>query len=116
MHIAGNATNNVVVNDSVTAASKQVQGGVAMSKAYLEKPYILPLVSQMAAIGEQSGKMDEMLGKAAQVYEDELDEKITAISNAIEPILMLAMAGMAGVLVGGVLFPIYTLVNDISNG
>ena len=116
MHIAGDATNNVVVNDSVIAASKQVQGGVALSKAYLDKPYILPLVSQMAAIGEQSGQMDSMLGKAAQVYEDELDEKITAISNAIEPILMLAMAAMAGVLVGGVLFPIYTLVNDISNG
>jgi type IV pilus assembly protein PilC len=60
--------------------------------------------------------MDEMLGKAAQVYEDELDEKIQRIADMIEPLLMIAMAGMAGVLVGGVLFPIYSLVNDISAG
>ena len=47
-------------------------------KRLKDHDYILPLVYQMAAIGEQSGKMDEMLGKAAQVFEDDLDEKIRA--------------------------------------
>ena len=116
MHIGGNATNNMLVEESVEKAALEVQGGKSLSTAYTDKPYILPLVHQMAAIGEQSGKMDEMLGKAAQVYEDELDEKIQRIADMIEPLLMIAMAGMAGVLVGGVLFPIYSLVNDISAG
>ena len=67
----------------------------------------------MISIGEQSGKIDEMLGKTAQVYEDELDEQIKAISTMIEPILMVIMALMAGGLIGAILFPIYALVNKV---
>ena len=68
----------------------------------------------MTAIGEESGKIDEMLGKAASVYEDELENQIANISTMIEPILMVAMAGMIGVVIGGTLLPIYSLVNSIS--
>ncbi|MBR3164507.1 type II secretion system F family protein [Candidatus Saccharibacteria bacterium] len=113
MQISGEATNNVIVKESVEAAMEQVQAGKNMSDSLKDKDYILPLVPQMAAIGEQSGKMDEMLGKAAQVYEDELDEKIQAISTMIEPILMVSLAIMAGGMIGGVLFPIYSLVNTV---
>ena len=93
---------------------EKVQAGKAMSESLKDKEYILPLVHQMAAIGEQSGKMDEMLGKAAQVFEDELDEKVQAISSAIEPVMMILLAILAGGLVGGILFPIYALVNGIA--
>ncbi len=113
MQIAGDATNNVVVNAEVKDAMEKVQGGKPMSEALKDHQYILPLVYQMAAIGEQSGKMDEMLGKAAQVFEDDLDEKVAAISSAIEPVMMILLAIMAGGLVGGILFPIYSLVNSI---
>ena len=68
----------------------------------------------MAGIGEQSGKIDEMLGKAAQVYENELDEQVNNISTMIEPILMVIMAGIIGVVIGGTLLPIYSLVNKIA--
>ena len=54
-----------------------------------------------------------MLGKTAQVYEDELDEQIKAISTLIEPILMVVMALMAGGLIGAILFPIYSLVTKV---
>jgi len=113
MHIAGEATANVVVEESVQKASEEVAGGKTLSVALKDKDYIEPLVYQMAAIGEQSGKMDEMLGKAAQVFEDELDEKIATISAMIEPLMMVMLAIVAGLLVGGVLFPIYSLVNSI---
>ena len=114
MNIAGEATNNVIVYDEVKDAMEKVQAGKAMSESLKDKEYILPLVHQMAAIGEQSGKMDEMLGKAAQVFEDELDEKVQAISSAIEPVMMILLAILAGGLVGGILFPIYALVNEIA--
>jgi type IV pilus assembly protein PilC len=58
--------------------------------------------------------MDEMLGKTAQVYEEELDEEIRTISTAIEPILMVVLAVVAGGMVGAILFPIYSLVNGIN--
>ena len=73
----------------------------------------MPLVPHMASIGEQSGKIDEMLGKAAQVYEDELDERIATLSTAIEPILMVVLAIVVGGMVAAILFPIYSLVNDV---
>lgn len=114
LQIAGEATNNVIVMDEVKDAMDKVQAGKPMSEALRDHQYILPLVYQMAAIGEQSGKMDEMLGKAAQVFEDDLDEKVAAISSAIEPVMMILLAIMAGGLVGGILFPIYALVNTIA--
>ena len=84
-----------------------------MSVAIKDQDYILPLVPQMISIGEQSGKISEMMAKAAQVYEEELDEQIKALSTAIEPILMMILAIMAGTMVGAILLPIYKLVNDI---
>lgn len=113
MHIAGEATANVIVQEKVEAAAEKVQAGKTLSESLKDQEYIMPLVYQMAAIGEQSGKMDEMLGKAAQVFEDELDEKIATISAMIEPVMMILLAIVAGLLVGGVLFPIYSLVNSI---
>ena len=90
-----------------------VKGGKPLSEALTNRNYMLPLVPQMASIGEQSGKIDEMLGKAAQVYETELDEQIAAISTMIEPVLMVVMAGLIGIVIGGTLLPIYQLVSAI---
>jgi len=68
----------------------------------------------MIKIGEQSGRIDEMMGKVAQVYEEELDEEIRNISTSIEPILMVVLAVVAGGMVGAILLPIYGLVNGIN--
>lgn len=113
MKISGEATNNVVVNGQIELAMDKVKGGKALSESLKDRDYILPLVPQMASIGEESGKIDEMLGKAAQVYEDELDEQIKALSTAIEPALMVILGVVAGGMVGAILFPIYALVNNV---
>ena len=111
--ITGDAVNNVVIQDKIDEANKLVAGGKNLSDSLKDKDYILPLVPQMISIGEQSGKIDEMLGKTAQVYEDELDEQIKAISTLIEPILMAVMAVVAGGMIGAILMPIYGLVNGV---
>lgn len=111
--IAINATNNTVVEAEYTKSLDIIKGGKALSESLKDREYMLPLVPQMASIGEESGKIDEMLGKAAQVYENELDEQINNISTMIEPILMVIMAGLIGVVVGGTLLPIYSLVSSI---
>lgn len=113
MTIAGEAMNNVVLKKQIDEAAVLVRGGKPLSVALKGRDYILPLVPQMAATGEESGKIDEMLGKAAKVYEDELDERIAAISTMIEPILMVILALVAALIVGAVLFPIYNLVSKI---
>lgn len=108
------AVNNVVVEEEYNKALDIIKGGKPLSEALRDREYMLPLVPQMASIGEESGKIDEMLGKAAQVYENELDEQINNISTMIEPILMVIMAGLIGVVIGGTLLPIYSLVNSVS--
>lgn len=113
LNICGDAMNNVIVKKSIDEAAKLVQSGKSLSDSLKGKDYILLMVPQMISIGEQSGKIDEMLGKTAQVYEDELDEQIKAISTLIEPILMVVMALMAGGLIGAILFPIYSLVTKV---
>ena len=112
--IAIDATSNVVIEEEYSKSLDIIKGGKALSEAIRDRNYMLPLVPQMASIGEESGKIDEMLGKAATVYENELDEQINAISTMIEPILMVIMAGLIGVVIGGTLLPIYSLVNSVA--
>jgi len=114
VRISIEATSNAVVEAEYNKSLEVIKGGKPLSEALREREYMLPLVPQMASIGEESGKIDEMLGKAAQVYETELDEQVNNISTMIEPILMVIMAGLIGVVVGGTLLPIYSLVNSVS--
>lgn len=114
VQIAIDATSNVVVEEEYSKSLDVIKGGKPLSEALRDRNYMLPLVYQMASIGEESGKIDEMLGKAASVYETELDEQINNISTMIEPVLMVIMAGLIGVVVGGTLLPIYSLVNSIA--
>ena len=112
--IAIDATSNTVIEAEYSKSIETIKGGKPLSEAIRDLNYMLPLVPQMASIGEESGKIDEMLGKAAAVYENELDEQINGISTMIEPILMVIMAGLIGVVVGGTLLPIYSLVNSVA--
>lgn len=114
LNITSRSVNNTLISQAVLRAADKVQGGKALSTALEPEDTIDPLVSQMIKIGEQSGKIDEMMGKVAQVYEDELDEEIRTISTAIEPVLMVVLAVVAGGMVGAILFPIYSLVNGIN--
>lgn len=114
VRIAIGAVSNLVVETEYSKSLEVIKGGKPLSASLEGLDYMLPLVPQMASIGEESGKIDEMLGKAAQVYENELEEQINSISTMIEPILMVIMAGLIGVVVGGTLLPIYSLVNSVS--
>lgn len=113
LRISSEGVNNVIISNAIDRSAEKVKGGKALSVALKPEEYILPMVPQMISIGEQSGKIDEMMGKTAQVYEDELDDEIKAISTAIEPILMVVLAVFAGGMVGAILFPIYSLVGSI---
>ncbi len=116
IQISIEAINNKIVEAEYSKSVEMIKGGKTLSESLSDREYMLPLVPQMASIGEESGKIDEMLGRAAAVYENELDEQINNISTMIEPILMVVMAGLIGVVVGGTLLPIYSIVNEIATG
>ncbi len=113
LRITADSVNNVHVAKAIQNAAAKVQGGKALSSALETETIISSFVPQMIKIGEQSGRIDEMLGKVAQVYEDELDEQIRTISTLIEPLLMVVLAVVAGGMVGAVLFPIYALIGGV---
>lgn len=113
LSLTARAVNNSLISASILRAADKVKGGKALSDSIQPEDYILPLVPQMIKIGEQSGRIDEMMGKVAKVYEDELDEQIRTISTAIEPVLMVVLAIVAGGMVAAILLPIYSLVNGI---
>jgi len=114
LKLTAKAVSNTIIEASILRAADKVKGGKALSISLQPEKYILPLVPQMIKIGEQSGRIDEMMGKTAQVYEDELDEQIRSISTSIEPILMVVLAVVAGSMVAAILLPIYSLVNGIN--
>jgi type IV pilus assembly protein PilC len=112
MRIASKAIGNVVIKEEVMRASEKVKAGKSLSSSLKSEEYILPLVPQMISIGEQSGAIDSMMAKAATFYEKELDNTIASISTAIEPILMVVLAVVAGGMVGAILLPIYGLIGS----
>jgi len=113
LKISTDSVNNVIVQNSLEKATVRVANGKALSDSLKIQKYIMPLVPQMVAIGESSGKIDEMLGKAASVLEEELDELVRTISTMIEPILMLVLAVLAGGMIAAILFPIYAIVSFV---
>lgn len=112
LKISARAVNNVHIAEAINRAADKVKDGKALSVSLKSEHYVLSLVPQMVNIGEQSGGIDAMLSKVATFYENELDRAIKAISTMIEPILMVMLAGVAGLMIGAVLFPIYSLVGS----
>jgi len=113
LKIASDAVNNSVISVEIDSAAERVKGGKDLSSSLAAEEHIPQLVSQMIKIGEKSGRIDEMMGKTATIYENELDEDINSLSTAIEPILMVVLAIVAGGMVAAVLLPIYSLVNTL---
>ncbi len=112
MRITSKAAGNVLIERDIQKAAVKVRGGKTLSTSLADSDYFLPLVPQMISIGEQSGSIDGMMSKAADFYEKELDDQIKTISTTIEPILMIVLAVVAGLMVGAILLPVYGLVGE----
>lgn len=112
LEITGGAVNNAYIEDSIKAAIEKVKAGKSLGDSLEGDPNFLELVPNMLKIGEQSGSMEQMLGKAADYYEKELDNEIKAIQTTIEPVMMILMGILAIIIVLAVLLPIYSLAGQ----
>lgn len=113
--ITGKAVDNVHIEGSIARATEQVKAGKSLGQALAGDPNFLELVPNMLKIGEQSGSMEQMLGKTADYYEKELDNEIKAIQTIIEPVMMIMMGLVAFTIVAAVLLPIYNLASQVNN-
>jgi len=112
LDITAETVDNIYLNDSIKYATEKVKGGKALSTALTGDPNFLELVPQMLKIGEDSGAIEQMLGKTADYFEKEVDNTIKSISTIIEPVLMVVLGIVAIVIVSAILLPIYGLVGQ----
>lgn len=106
---AGKATtNSLYIRASVTLQHRISQGD-SLSRALAEQRVFSPLLVQMVGIGEESGTLDEMLNKVADIYEREVDESVSQLGSMMEPLLMVILGSLIGGLVIAMYLPIFQL-------
>jgi type IV pilus assembly protein PilC len=99
----GGASGNIVYQRATEKIQQDVSTGTSLTVSMQSTGVFPPLVLQMASIGEESGSLDQMLGKAADIYEEEVDELVKALSSLLEPIIIVVL----GVLIGGLVIAMY---------
>ncbi len=99
----GGASGNAVYAQATEQIQKEVSTGTALTMAMQNTGVFPTMVLQMASIGEESGSLDHMLGKAAEFYEEEVDEMVKGLSSLMEPFIIVIL----GVLIGGIVVSMY---------
>lgn len=113
LNITASALGNTVFQDNLHEVARKVKAGKTVSEPLKNMAVFPPVVSQMMAVGEETGKLDEVLMKLAGFYEKEVDATVSAIASIIEPFLILALGGMVGFIVISVFGPLSELGNAI---
>ncbi|MBI1857112.1 type II secretion system F family protein [Candidatus Saccharibacteria bacterium] len=113
IEITAKAIGNAVIEDELYAAAKEVTNGQPFSVPLSNSKIFPPIVSQMMAIGEETGKTDEILVKVADFYEEEVDNAVESLSSILEPIMIVIMGGLVGLIAISVMGPISNLSSQI---
>jgi len=114
LEIIGHMVGNVLYRDVVHAIAEDVRQGSLLSSSIGKYPdYFPPLISQMVAVGETTGKIEEMFTRLSGIYTREADEVSNNLVDLIQPILMIGIGLMVGLLFASILIPIYSLTESI---
>lgn len=113
IQITSKAIGNSVVEKELLEAAKDVANGKQLSEPLANSEVFPPIVSQMLAIGEETGQTDTILLKVADFYEEEVDAAVDGISSILEPLLIVVMGGMVGLVAASVLGPIGNLSSQL---
>jgi len=114
LSITQDVLQNVYYKDVLKKAEKNVQKGIALSAVFAENEKIYPvLVGEMIAVGEETGKLSDMLLRIADFYEDEVDIATKNLSTIIEPFLMVVIGAGVGLFAVSMISPMYSLVDSI---
>jgi type IV pilus assembly protein PilC len=112
LQIVSDTLGSLVFGTEVRQAATMVEKGVSLAEAVDKMELFPPILGQMIAVGEETGKLDEVLAKLAVFYEGESEVKIKALTTAIEPLIMIVMGIGVGFLVIAVIMPIYNLTSQ----
>lgn len=105
----GGASGNAVYRDATQRIGAAVRSGTSLTIAMHQTQVFPSMVTQMVAIGEESGALDQMLRKVAEFYEDEVDAAVASLASLMEPVIMVFLGGLIGGLVIAMYLPIFKL-------
>lgn len=110
--ITANVIENIIIKDAVKDAARQIEKGFPIAYSFAKHPEAFPyILSQMIAVGEETGKMEEVLSKVSHVFEVESDQKVKTLTAAIEPLVMIVLGIGVAFLVVAIILPIYNLTS-----
>jgi type IV pilus assembly protein PilC len=115
LEITGSAAGNWVVESALVNVRESIHAGEGLSKPLSENAVFPPMVAQMMRIGEESGELQKMLDKIADFYEDEVDAAVNSLTTIIEPLMMIMVGAIVGVIVISMYLPMFRMYQLIAH-
>jgi type IV pilus assembly protein PilC len=115
LEITGQTSGNWVVEEALAGVRQKVSEGVQIAEPLLENDVFPPMVSQMVKIGEETGELEKMLTKIADFYEEEVDAAVSSLTSIIEPLMMIGVGIMVGIILIAMYLPMFKMLHLVSN-
>lgn len=113
LEIVGKASGNEVIAETVMKVRESIREGESIATPLSESEMFPPMVTQMVAVGEETGNLDAMLSKIADFYDTEVEYLLSSLTSMLEPIMILGMGGIVGFIVIAVFLPLYQLIGNL---
>jgi len=113
LNLVADAVNNSFMAERILSMRKNIEKGESLSKVASNSKMFTPLVLQMISVGEETGRVDELLAEVAEFYEREVDYDLKSLTSKIEPILICVVAGMVLILALGIFTPMWDMMGAI---
>jgi type IV pilus assembly protein PilC len=110
LEITGQTSGNGVVEDALAGVRAKVHEGIPIAQPLVENDVFPPMVAQMVKIGEETGELEKMLSKIADFYEDEVDAAVQSLTSIVEPIMMIGVGCMVGVIIIAMYMPMFKML------
>ena len=110
LEITGQTAGNWVIEDALAGVRARVHEGVPIAQPLLENDIFPPMVAQMVKIGEETGELEKMLSKIADFYEDEVDASVQSLTSIVEPIMMIGVGVMVGIIIISMYMPMFKML------
>ena len=114
LEITKGTADNAIVEETIENAKNVVISGDQMSSSLATSKVFPPMVVSMVAIGEETGSLDNMLNKVADFYDREVDEAVESLTAAIEPMMIVFLGGIVGLIVAGMFLPMFSIIGQLS--
>jgi type IV pilus assembly protein PilC len=115
LEIVGKVSGNEVVAETIIKVRESIREGESIAGPLQDSGLFPPMVTQMVAVGEETGNLDAMLSKIADFYDTEVEYMLSSLTSMLEPLLILGMGGIVGFIVISVFMPLYGLIGHLGN-